>query len=363
MNSERMGIWGRETPINRGGFLRSAAASVAISDCACGDRRTRPNILWLIAEDLTNDLSCYGNAETRTPIIDRLAAEGVRFQRAYTTAPVCSALRSAIATGLYQTRIGAHHHRSHRHDNCHIPEGVHHLTEHLGRAGYHTSNFINVDPGVLNRPERESLMDKTIIFFFGDNGRDLPRGKMFLHEGGIRVPLIIRVPERFRVPVLAPGSVRDDLVSAVDIAAPTLGLAGVNLPQIDGVDFLDTSSPKREYLFTARDRNDDTVDRVGSVITRRFKYIRNFFPDRPYTQPNAGQDTANPSLSVMRGLFGHGKLCPEQARFMARTRPPEELYYLAGRSPRIPQSGWSARVRSNAHQPARRFESLDRSDL
>jgi len=70
-------------------------------------RAARPNILWLIAEDLGVELGCYGTREVWTPALDRLASGGVRYTRAYTTAPVCSPSRSAFMTGMYQTTIGA----------------------------------------------------------------------------------------------------------------------------------------------------------------------------------------------------------------------------------------------------------------
>jgi arylsulfatase A-like enzyme len=91
----------------RRGFLWSAAA------LAAGER---PNILWIMAEDFSPDLGCYGNTLVPTPHLDSLAAGGVRFEHAFATAPVCSATRSAFNTGMYQTSIGAHHHRSHRND-------------------------------------------------------------------------------------------------------------------------------------------------------------------------------------------------------------------------------------------------------
>src|SRR5918995_7468212 len=73
-----------------------------------------PNVVWIVAEDMSANMSCYGERAIRTPNIDRLAAEGVRFTRAFTTAPVCSPSRSALITGMYQTTIGAHNHRSSR---------------------------------------------------------------------------------------------------------------------------------------------------------------------------------------------------------------------------------------------------------
>src|SRR5947207_15154437 len=89
----------------------------------------QPNILWLIAEDFGNHLSCCGTKQVWTPHLDRLAADGVRFSRFYTTAPVCSPSRSAFMTGMYQTTIDAHHHRSHRDDGYQLPSGVRLLTE------------------------------------------------------------------------------------------------------------------------------------------------------------------------------------------------------------------------------------------
>src|SRR6186997_2978185 len=103
--------------------------------------RPRPNILWLIAEDLGPELGCYGTPQVWTPNLDKLATEGVRYTRAYTTAPVCSASRSAFMTGMYQTTIGAHNHRSHRDDGYRLPAGARVLTEWYRDAGYKTANL------------------------------------------------------------------------------------------------------------------------------------------------------------------------------------------------------------------------------
>ena len=97
----------------------------------------RPNILWLVAEDLGPELACYGTREVRTPNLDRLAAEGMRFTRAY-GGPVCSPSRSAFMTGMYATSIGAHNHRTA--DKRPLPDGVRLLTDWLRDAGYFTAN-------------------------------------------------------------------------------------------------------------------------------------------------------------------------------------------------------------------------------
>jgi N-sulfoglucosamine sulfohydrolase len=106
----------------------------------------RPNILWLIAEDFSPDLGCYGTKEVSTPNLDGLAEQGVRYTRFFTTAPVCSASRSAFMTGMYQTTIGAHNHRSHRDDGYRLPEGVRVLTDWLRDAGYFTANLRELPP-------------------------------------------------------------------------------------------------------------------------------------------------------------------------------------------------------------------------
>jgi hypothetical protein len=120
---------------DRRDFLKRAglgAAGIALSGCAggagsfsAGPSKRRPNILWILAEDMSPHWSCYGEATIRTPSIDRLAAEGALFRNAFVTSPVCSPSRSAMITGMYQTTIGAHHHRSSwRGSEIHLPEQI-----------------------------------------------------------------------------------------------------------------------------------------------------------------------------------------------------------------------------------------------
>lgn len=100
----------------------------------------KPNFLWLIAEDFGPHLGCYGTREVFTPHLDRLAAQGVRYTRFYTTAPVCSPSRSAFMTGMYATSIGAHNHRSNRKGDLPLPAGVRLVTDWMRDAGYFTAN-------------------------------------------------------------------------------------------------------------------------------------------------------------------------------------------------------------------------------
>jgi hypothetical protein len=85
------------------------------SSAAGGQRdsdKNRPNIIWLVLDDASPTLGCYGDPQAITPNMDRLAREGARFTRAFTHAPVCAPSRSGLITGMYPTTIGSHHMRS-----------------------------------------------------------------------------------------------------------------------------------------------------------------------------------------------------------------------------------------------------------
>jgi len=101
----------------------------------------RPNILWLVAEDLPPKLGCYGDTRARTPTLDRLAAEGVVFERCYAL-PVCAPARFTLITGLHAAACGpAQHMRA----SGHMPPGTVGFPELLRRAGYHTTNNAKTD--------------------------------------------------------------------------------------------------------------------------------------------------------------------------------------------------------------------------
>ena len=404
--------------MHRRSFLRIGSALPALAT-TCSKIPAKPNILWILAEDFSPDLGCYGNELVATPHLDQLAAEGVRYTNAICTAPVCSAARSALMTGMFQTSIGAHNHRSHRDREYELPKGVRTVTGLLREAGYHTSNCRNPAPGVelrgktdfnfkvdrpfdgvdwsgrpagapfyaqvnfsethrqfrrfeeapvdpaaidlapyypdhpvvredialyldtaqhldvkvgkvIQRLKDEGLFESTIIFFFGDHGQALHRGKQWLYEQGIRIPLIVRIPDAYRPADFVPGTVDDRLLQHIDITATTLDLAGVSRPEgMQARVFLGTNAdPEPEFAFSARDRCDETVDRIRCVRTKRWKLIQNFLPDRSYAQKNHYKDTSYPALQVMRQLQEEGKLTGPAARWLAPMRPEFELYNL-----------------------------------
>jgi arylsulfatase A-like enzyme len=393
----------------------------------------RPNILWFIVDDMSANFSCYGESTIKTPHVDRLASEGTRFANAFVTAPVCSICRSALITGMYQTSIGAHHHRSGRGKlKIHLPEGVVPVPKILQQAGYYTcigsgiqgtdeagrkrrqdglgktdynfqweANMYNSDDWAgrnINQPffmqvqlaggklrggtdasarklleraqsefgtatdssqvtmppyypkdevlmrdwaayldsvrltdkhvgevvarlEREGILEDTLVIFMTDHGISHARGKQFLYNEGTHVPLVVRGPG------IQKGMVRNDLVEHLDLAAISLAAAGLPIPAtMHARDVFANGYVPRTVVFAARDRCDETVDRIRSVRTDQFLYVRNFYPDRPLLQPNAYKDGKS-ILQSLRSLHASGKLSrlTEELLFSDK-RSAEELY-------------------------------------
>ncbi|MDN5213436.1 sulfatase [Fulvivirgaceae bacterium BMA12] len=100
-----------------------------------------PNIVWIIAEDLSPDLACYGNRLVKTPAIDALAKQGTRYTNAFATAPVCSPSRTALVTGYYQDALGAHHMRYPDHLKPDLPDSIFPIQVLLEKHGYQTANI------------------------------------------------------------------------------------------------------------------------------------------------------------------------------------------------------------------------------
>jgi len=179
---------------------------------------------------------------------------------------------------------------------------------------------------LLRQLEEDGLADNTIVFFFGDHGRGLPRAKRWPYDSGIHVPLIIRWPGRWPGGI-RPGTVRDDLVSLMDAGPTVLSLAGVPLPShMQGRAFLgEQAAPPRPYVFAARDRMDETYDIIRAVRDKRYKYIRNFQACKPYAQYIDYMEKM-PTMQEWRRLNKEGKLVGPQRLFFLPEKPEEELY-------------------------------------
>ncbi|MBI4910146.1 MAG: sulfatase-like hydrolase/transferase [Acidobacteria bacterium] len=382
--------------------------------------RLRPNILWISIEDTSPQIGCYGDKLARTPNIDRLATQGVRYTQAHSVIGVCAPSRSSIITGMYPPSLGTHHMRC----TATLPEDVKCFPEYLRNAGYYCTNNVKTDynfpvpkpawdvvsnkahwknrpagapffsvfnltitheshiplrgarhlsdtsrlkmeercdPAAVTVPpyypdtpevrrdlanvydniaqmdymagellrelDQAGLAGDTIVFFWGDHGVGLPRAKRWLYNSSTHVPLVVSIPEKFRVNGQGkPGSVDARLVSLIDLGPTVLNLAGVPVPRhMQSQPFLgENLMPPRKYFYGARDRMDERYDMVRMVSDGRYRYIRNFDSARPlYQYMNTSEKT--PTMRDLRRLHDEKKL-HETADVYFRPKPREELY-------------------------------------
>jgi uncharacterized sulfatase len=184
---------------------------------------------------------------------------------------------------------------------------------------------------LLRELEEAGLAEDTIIFFYADHGSGMPRNKRSPYNSGLRVPLIVHVPARFR-PLApkdyAPGGATERLVGFIDLAPTLLSLAGLKAPEwMQGRAFMGPQEgAPNEYLYGFRGRMDERYDLIRSVRDRRHVYVRNYMPHLPAGQ-HVNYMFETPTTRVWKKLFDEGKLTPPQRAFWER-RPPEELYDL-----------------------------------
>ncbi|KAA5547295.1 sulfatase [Roseiconus nitratireducens] len=187
---------------------------------------------------------------------------------------------------------------------------------------------------LLEQLEADGLADDTVVFFYSDHGSGLPRHKRALLDSGMRIPLLIRFPDKQRnwAPT-RPGEWTDRLVCFQDFAPTVLRLAGIHsVPDhVRGSAFLslgDDSGPEAvpaAQLFGHRDRVDEAIDMARSVRGRDFLYIRNFMPFLGYHQPSAWADQGS-IRHEFEGLSESDNASPAQRQYVRPSRPVEELY-------------------------------------
>lgn len=383
----------------------------------------RPNIIWLMAEDIGPDIECYGMEAVKTPNLNKLAEEGLKFENAFCTNPICSPSRSAMMTGVHQNKINAQHHRSNR--NIPLAEEFKPFTYWLRDAGYTCIigsnlvmgkgqkidvNFKHSKLGPWDGKEQFGLFDKvneftpadqpffaqiqlvathrgdwwdgvreksehpvnpddvvlppymadhptvrldwakyldqmeyidnevgmliddlkakgmyenTVIIFIGDNGRCNIRGKGYLFDPGLHVPLIVNWPKG-----ITQSEIKQEVVSTTDITASILDIAGIEVPDyMTGKSFMKDDF-KREYTYSARDLWDEVMEKSRSLSTAKYKYICNDMPQVSWDAHQAYLEFYRPAVHVMRKLNFEGKLNDDQQYFFSNTKPVEELYDL-----------------------------------
>jgi len=175
---------------------------------------------------------------------------------------------------------------------------------------------------ILAELEKEGELENTIIFFWGDHGDGLPRAKRWLYDSGLKIPLIIKFPDKWNA-----GTKDDRLISSIDFGPTVLSLAGIPVPaHMQGIPFLGKQTgEERKYVYAARDRVDESYDMIRSVRTKDYLYIRNYYPNEPF--PIWVPYLSNmPIYKEMLRLDAEGKLTGPQKSWMAYKRAPEELY-------------------------------------
>ena len=181
---------------------------------------------------------------------------------------------------------------------------------------------------IINQLEEDGLRENTIIFFYSDHGTGLPRGKGYLHDTGIKVPLIIEFPEKYKhySPAKA-GSFSDELVNFIDFPPTVLSLIGIDPPKyMQGNPFLGQyRKNSNDHVISIRDRRDEVLMFSRSIRTDKYHYIRNFLPHRPRMQRNFYSEIT-PIRQELRRLDKLGLLQPNEDWLMEDSIPVDELY-------------------------------------
>jgi N-sulfoglucosamine sulfohydrolase len=391
----------------------------------------RPNILLIMAEDMSARVGAFGDSVAVTPNLDRLASTSIRYPNTFTTAGVCAPSRAAHILAVHQSSVGAQHMRTRSFKESPYrsvpPAHIKAYPELLRRQGYYTftsskldyqfsntsagsgpfsiwdyeggqptwqgraegqpfygfitikqshegqmfpntvasnnatgtrsqvvnpdqvllppyypdhaairadiaqhyNNIFTMDQMVgklLRQLEEDGLADNTIVIWTTDHGDGLPRGKREIYDSGIKVPLMVHWPTSLKPAGVNSGSTDKKLISFVDIGPSVLTLAGLPVPDYmhGSGQLVPGASPKRDYIYAAKDRLDGFNFRERAVRDGQFKYIVNLLPGMPGATHIAYRDQLL-SMQTLWQQFTAGKLNAAQ-RFWFEPRPAEELY-------------------------------------
>ncbi|CDO38336.1 sulfatase [Novosphingobium sp. KN65.2] len=229
----------RRGGINRRQVLSGAAAlafATKVSGATWNEGEARPNILWIVSEDNNPFIGAYGDPIARTPVLDRLAGEGILYRNVYSNAPVCAPSRFGILTGVYPESCGPAEHMRAR---AHLPEEIRTYPELMREAGYFCTNNAKTDYNCDVDPQ--AIWDRQ---GHDAHWRDRPEGKPFLsvfnlmttHESRIFKPTDGDVtPADVRVPAYLPDlpEIRQDFASYYNLMTRMDGEVGARLAELE----------------------------------------------------------------------------------------------------------------------------------
>ena len=212
-----------------------AAFILAVSVSAAAETPPRPNILWITSEDHGIEMGCYGDKYATTPNVDKLAARGMIYTRAWSCAPVCAPSRTTLISGMYAHSTGGEHMRS----LVPFPAGKPMFPQLLREAGYHCSNNAKEDynlakPGKVwddssNKAHWQNRAPGQPFFAVFNSEKS--------HESKIRSPRhkLVHDPAKVRVPSYHPDTpeVRRDWAQYYDIVTAADADAGKLLAQLE----------------------------------------------------------------------------------------------------------------------------------
>ena len=174
---------------------------------------------------------------------------------------------------------------------------------------------------LLEQLEEDGLTDNTIVVHWSDHG-PMPRGKRHPYDQGIHSPMIIRWPG-----IIEPGTTNDQLVSTVDLGPTMFSACGITVPpHMEGQAFLgEAADVERDCVHASVDRSDADYDMIRAVRDKQYKYIKNWFPEKPYLLWNSFRNK-HPIMQEWYRCWLEGELNETQSLMFAEKRPVEELY-------------------------------------